>query len=154
MCRPLWGLHCCMATVENATFACAANEEHLVALRMPGSSGHAGQRQPSEALPSAQLPASAPAAYAVEAPASAAGMRADASGAASQPRSVAGLGFAGSPGKERLASMRDRQSAGSQGAALGESAMVRCSSYADGFGGDFLSAKSMSHMGINPGTTA
>jgi hypothetical protein len=123
-----------MATVENATFACAASEAHLVALRMPGNPGHAGQQQqPPKAMSFAQLPASAPAACAVLAPACAV-MRSDSSGAASQSLSASAPGCVGSPGKGRLSGMRDGQAGGSSAAALGKPAAVCLSSCADGSG--------------------
>lgn len=47
-CRPLWDLHRCLLALEYATFACPANEEELVHMRLshcaPASSKPAQER--------------------------------------------------------------------------------------------------------------
>ena len=65
--RPLWGLHRCMAVLEAATFACPANEQRLVALRMPEQAPALAYADQAAALDAAarSLPSSAPAAAAV-----------------------------------------------------------------------------------------
>jgi hypothetical protein len=40
--RALWGLHRCLAVLEFASFACPANERHLIGLCVPGLRGAEG----------------------------------------------------------------------------------------------------------------
>jgi len=39
--RPLWGMHRSLLALENATFACQANEESLVAIMLQRATDHA-----------------------------------------------------------------------------------------------------------------
>ncbi len=120
-CRPLWGLHRCMAVLEHASFACQPNEERLVALRVPDqATPHAHQQQ--------QLPGSAAAARTVSASAPALPMDAEdaavgtQAAACSMGDSAPAALACSPPGKGRLAAMRDSQdnTEGSQGAGTGQ----------------------------------
>lgn len=103
--RPLWALHRSMAALENATFACAANERHLVALRMGDATSEVGLRSAA-----GQLPDSAPATLPCAAPMALDG-EGDRGKHSVQSMSAPCAGC--SPSEGRLAGMRNSQDGGS-----------------------------------------
>ncbi|KAK9909835.1 hypothetical protein WJX75_008174 [Coccomyxa subellipsoidea] len=91
--RSLWGLNRCLVAIENATFACAANEQRLVAVTMPHDD--AAEPIPAQPAPSGSRPASQPAAPSFAADAALSSQK-----ASSQPSSSS------SPPRRKFASMR------------------------------------------------